>query len=107
MAAALRVFPIRAAIPGTDGSRSVQITSLPAGSRFRVTPEATISASQRIGAPPSSAFRAAVATPGLNRTSRARSTIPQAWIIRTTTRATSSGSPDRSASARIVANDRR
>ena len=30
---------------------------------------------------------------------------PQVWINRTTTRATSSGKRDRSASARIVAND--
>ena len=33
--------------------------------------------------------------------------MPQAWIMRTATWATSAGSPDRSASARIVANDRR
>ena len=42
------------------GSRSVQTTSLPAGSRARVTPCATISASQKIGAPALSAARAAV-----------------------------------------------
>ena len=42
---------------GTRGSRSVQTTSLPAGSRARVTPEATIAASQRIGAPARSAAR--------------------------------------------------
>ena len=37
--------------PATRGSRSVQITSLSAGSRARVMPCATISASHRIGAP--------------------------------------------------------
>ena len=50
-AAAVRVVPRRAASSGTRGSRSVQMTSLPAGSRRRVTPEATIVASHRIGAP--------------------------------------------------------
>ena len=50
-AAAERVVPSFAASAGTRGSRSVQITSLPAGSRARVTPCATISASHRIGAP--------------------------------------------------------
>jgi hypothetical protein len=68
---------------------------------------ATISASHSTGAPFRSAFRAAVATSGLYPMSPARSTIPQAWIIRTATRATSPGSPARSASARMVANDRR
>ena len=50
-AAAERVVPRRAASAGTAASPSVQITSLPAGSRARVTPSATIRASQRIGAP--------------------------------------------------------
>ena len=48
-----------AASAGTDGSPSVQMTSLPAGSRRRVMPEATICASHSIGAPASSAARAA------------------------------------------------
>ena len=70
-------------------------------------PEATIVASQRIGAPSSSALRADSTTDGEYATADGRSVIPQAWIMRTTTRATSSGKPVRSASARIVANERR
>lgn len=101
------MVPSRAASSGTPGSPSVQTTSLSAGSRARVTPDATIRASQRIGAPSSSAARARSTTPGDHTRSSTRSVIPHAWIIRTATRATSSGSPDRSASARIVANDRR
>ena len=42
--------------------------------------------SQRIGAPARSAPRAAAQKPGEAATSPTRSTIPQAWIIRTTTR---------------------
>jgi len=40
-------------------------------------------------------------------TADARSTIPHAWIMRTTTRSRIASSPSRSASARIVANERR
>ena len=57
-AAAERVVPSFFARSGTRGSRSVQITSLPAGSRARVMPCATISESQRIGAPAARATRA-------------------------------------------------
>ena len=70
-------------------------------------PEATICASHSTGAPLSSAARAARTTPSLNPTSAGKSVIPHEWIIRTTTRATSAGNRDRSASARIVANERR
>ena len=42
---------VSSASAGTRGSRSVQITSLPAGSRARVMPCATISELHRIGAP--------------------------------------------------------
>jgi len=51
MAAAERVLPVSLASSGVRGSRRVQITSLPAGRRAAVTPRATISASQKIGAP--------------------------------------------------------
>lgn len=56
-AAADRVVPIRSASPGTFGSDSVHSTSLAAGKRLRVTPEAIMFASHRIGAPASSAAR--------------------------------------------------
>ncbi len=104
-AAALRVVPIFAASSGTAGSERVQITSLSAGSRLRVTPLATICTSHRIGAPASSAARARSTTSGVYPRSCGRSVIPQAWIMRTATWATEAGSPERSASARIVAKD--
>lgn len=53
------------------------------------------------------ADRAFATTPGEYAMSWTRSVMPQAWIIRTATVATSAGSPARSASARIVAKDRR
>ena len=81
-------------------------TSFPAGSRARVTPCATISASQRIGAPAASAPRAAATNPGAKRIAAAASTSPQAWIIRTATSASSSEKRARSASARMIAKDR-
>ena len=58
-AAAERVVPISRASAGTRSSRSRQTTSLSFGSRARVTPDATMWASVRIGAPDSSAPRAA------------------------------------------------
>ncbi len=106
-AAALRVVPSFAARSGTAGSERVQITSLPAGSRLRVTPLATMDTSQRTGAPERRASRARATTPAEYAMSPTRSTIPQAWIIRTATRETSAGSPARSASARMVAKDSR
>ena len=84
----------------------MQTTALPAGSRARVIPSLTIRASQRIGAPASSAPRAAATKPGENRISGASPTIPAAWIMRTATRSSSGANRARSASARIVANDR-
>src|SRR5690606_28803980 len=66
-AAAERVLPISFAIAGTRGSCRVQITSFPAGRRGRVIPSLTIRASHRIGAPASSAARAAIAMPGEKR----------------------------------------
>ena len=71
-AAAERVVPRRSASAGTRGSRSVQMTSLPAGSRARVMPCATISASHRIGAPCASAARAAATRPLPNAMKRRR-----------------------------------
>ena len=59
-AAALRVVPSCCGQRRDPRGRAgVQTTSLSAGSRARVTPEATICASQRIGAPARSASRAA------------------------------------------------
>src|SRR5690606_36893692 len=106
-AAALRVVLSRAASSGTAGSDRVHSTSLPAGSRLRVTPLATICTSHRTGAPARSACRARATTWGLKERSRTRSTMPQAWIIRTATRLTSAGRAARSASARMVAKDSR
>ena len=106
-AAAERVVPSRAASAGTSGWFSVQTTSLPAGRRARVMPCATISASHSTGRPASSAARAAPAKPGLMRSAAAISTMPQAWMTRTATRASSGAKPDRSASARMVAKERR
>ena len=88
------------------GSRSVQTTSLPAGSRARVTPCATISASQKIGAPASSAARAAATKPGEKTKCLAASTWPQAWIMRMAISASSGEKRDRSASARMIAKER-
>ena len=106
-AAAVRVVPSSRASSGTPGSESVQITSLPAGRRARVTPAATIPVSRSTGAPARSAATAARGKPAEALTSLRRSTIPQAWIIRTTVRESTGSSPVRSASRRIVANDRR
>lgn len=105
IAAALRVVPSFAARSGTAGSDRVQMTSLSAGSRLRVTPLATMATSHRIGAPERSARRASATTPGVKSMSRTRSTMPQAWIMRTATWLTSAGRPARSASARMVAKD--
>ncbi len=99
------MLPIARASSGTDGSVRVQITSLSAGSRLRVTPLATMLTSHRIGAPARRAARAEATAPGEYTRSSTRSTMPQAWIIRTATWATSAGSPARSASARMVAKD--
>ena len=85
----------------------MQTTPFPAGSRARVTPCATISESQRTGAPAANAARAAATNPGANRNAAAASTCPQAWIIRTATSASASEKRDRSASSRMIANDRR
>ena len=63
-AAADRVVPISRASDGTRSSRSRQTTSLSFGSRARVTPDATMCASVKIGAPDSSAPRAAETRPG-------------------------------------------
>ena len=105
-AAAERVVPFFAASAAVRGSLSVQITSLLAGSRARVMPCATISASHRIGAPAASAPRAAATRLPPNTICRATSTWPQAWIMRTATSASSAEKRDRSASARMMANER-
>ena len=108
MAAAVRVVPSSAARPGTSGCESVQTTSLAAGRRARVTPEATIAVSQRIGLP--ACERAAARrrrSPASRRRRSTRSTIPQAWIMRTTTVASAGSSPSSAASLRIIANERR
>ncbi|MDT4888204.1 hypothetical protein FQZ97_1247230 [compost metagenome] len=105
-AAADRVLPISAASSGVRGSRSVQITSLFAGRRARVTPRATISASQRIGAPFFRAPRAAVTKSGENTNCFDASTRPQACTMRTARSASSSEKAERSASARMMAKER-
>ena len=87
--------------PGMAALRLIAIIALPLVSLFGVTLLAAI------GAPARSAARAEATTAGVYATSAGRSVIPQAWIMRTTTRATSSGKPARSASARMVANERR
>ena len=51
------------------------------------------------------AARAAMAMPGVKRTSRASATRPAAWIMRTTTTSSSGVKAARSASARMVAKD--
>ena len=67
-------------------------------------PAATIDESHSTGRPGQRGGVRAT-TSSVNATCSATSTCPQVWIIRTTTPATSSGNRDRSASARIVAND--
>ncbi len=92
-----------AAKAGTSGCCKVQMIWLSAGRRFFVIPSLTMRTSQRIGAPASSAARAAMAMPGEKRMWGARSTIPAAWIIRTATISSSGVKRARSASARIMA----
>ena len=65
------------------------MTSLSRGRRLRVTPSATMRASQKIGAPALSASSAAAAAPAVNTRSSATSTWPQAWMTRTATRSSS------------------
>ena len=105
-AAAERVLPISKASPRVRGSFSAHSTALPAGSRARVMPWATISLSHSTGAPASSAARATRAKSWPKRMSAATSTMPQAWISRTATRASSGAKPDSSASARMIAKER-
>ena len=75
--------------PASTDRPSVQIDLVVAGRRARVTPSATMRASQKIGAPALSARAAASAAPGEKTRSAAASTIPQAWMIRTATRSSS------------------
>ena len=83
----------------------MQRTSLAAGSRLRVIPCATISASHQIGRPARKAAPAAAAKSSDASTSGTMPTSPQAWIMRTTTGSRSAGTLARSASALMVAND--
>ena len=80
----------------------MQTTSFAAGSRARVTPSATMRASQKIGAPAFSARSAASAAPVVKTRSSAVSTMPQAWMTRT---ATLSSSGEKRESLRLAAND--
>ncbi len=91
---------------GVRASRSVHTTALPAGSRARVTPCATISESHSTAQPERSARLAACAKPCPKRMLAATSTSPQAWITRTATGTSSGWKRARSASARMMANDR-
>jgi hypothetical protein len=104
-AAADRVVPVRSARSSALVSATSDTTSLSAGSRDFVIPAATIEESHNTGAPATSAAWVLATTSSLKATCSATSICPQVWISRTTTRATSSGNRDRSASARIVAND--
>ena len=106
IAAAVRVLPMSFAICGTRGSRSVHMTLFFAGSRARVTPSATIIESQSIGAPFFSAAAADAAKVGDMTRSRTISTMPHAWTMRTATRSSSGERPERSASARMIENER-
>ena len=103
--AAERVVLRRCARSAAPGSATKDTTSLAAGSRAAVMPAATIEESQRMGAPAASAAWVALTTAGVKAICSVRSTWPQVWISRTTTRATSSGNRLRSASARMVAKD--
>ena len=76
------------------------------GKRARVIPRATISESQKIGEPAASAARADATKFCTNTICWATSTTPQAWIMRTATSASASEKPARSASARMMANER-
>ena len=104
-AAAVRVVWSSRARSGVRGSPRRHTTSLSTGSRRRVTPEATIVASHRMGAPACSAARARVTASGVIRTSSTRSTWPHAWIMRTTTFSVSASYPSSRDSRRMVAND--
>src|SRR5579875_2479972 len=106
-AAAVRVVRSSRASGPTRASCNMHSTSLLAGRRARVTPAATISVSHRIGAPPRSAAWARSPKLGEATMSRARSTIPQAWIMRTATRSRIGSKPPSCASARMIANERR
>ena len=64
IAAAVRVVPEFGREPRDVGCESVHTTSLAAGRRARVTPEATIAVSQRIGLPARSAAARGAAEPG-------------------------------------------
>ena len=94
--------------PGTRGSRSVQMTWLAAGSRDLVMPGRHHGRVAQHRARPRPARPApAVPTPSDQARSAGRSVIPQAWIIRTATGSRSAGTALRSASARMIAKDRR
>src|SRR5262245_10788139 len=105
-AAAERVLPRCSASVGTRASRRVETTALCAGNRARVMPCATISASHRIGAPRSSAARAADTKAPPKTICSAAATRPQEWIIRTTISASFSEKRNRLASARMIAKER-
>ena len=104
---ALRVVCSWAAMAGTCGSCSVHTTRLSAGSRERVMPSLTMRASHRMGAPASSAARAASAAPAEKRMWAARATMPAAWTMRTATISSVGEKRCRSASARMMANEAR
>ena len=106
-AAAERVVDIDSASSRTTGSCKVQITSLLPGNRERVTPSLTMRASHRIGAPATSAARAACAKPVEKCSCASSPIIPAAWTMRTAIGSSSASKRARSASARIMAKERR
>jgi hypothetical protein len=72
-----------------------------------VIPFATIFESHSSGAPLAKAASAACAKSGAISMSRGKSVMPQAWIMRTTMRSAPPEKRERSASARIIAKERR
>jgi hypothetical protein len=78
---------------------------LAAGRRERVMPSLTMRTSQSTGAPLCRACAAASAMPGENATCGASSTMPAAWIMRTTTRSSTGVKRPSAASRRMVAKD--
>ena len=97
----------RWASSATRGSCSRQRTGLPAGNRRRVTPEAIISASVKIGLPDSQRVAGRGDQQRVHLDVGHQPGSPLAWIIRTTTFSASAGTAVRSASARMVANEAR
>ena len=105
-AAAALVLPRDSAMADSRGSLMWQTTWVCSGRRLRMMPVATIEESHRIGAPDSSAWSAAPATPGVKAIMSAIAGSAAAWIMRTTTCSTSSGKRSRLDSSRMISKER-